>query len=372
MKLRYIGPILDKSGYAEACRNYILALHKLGVELTISPIKFENDTTNVVSKENAVVFNTLIDKQLDYDTVLIQLTPDLWPRFIEKGKKNIGYVAWETTEVHPEWVSCCNLMDAVLVPCEMNVSALKKSGVTTKIYKVPHGIDVNSFNKAKRPFAIHGIPEDHFKFYSIFQWNARKNPEGLLRAYFNAFVGVDDVALIIKSYMTGNVINDSHTIKDQIRAVKMDMGFLGLPKVYLISSFLSEEGILGLHLYGDCNVSLHCGEGWGLVPFAAGLAGNPVIATGFGGNMEYMNEENSFVVPYQETYVAGMSSFNRWYLGSQTWASPDLVKASEYMRYAYNHRKDGAIIGNKLRENIRQNFSWESVGKVMLDCLLEV
>ena len=46
----------------------------------------------------------------------------------------------------------------------------------------------------------------------------------------------------------------------------------------------------------DCYVSLHRAEGFGYTMAEAMLAGKPVIATGYSGNLEFMNDDNSFLV----------------------------------------------------------------------------
>ena len=40
--IKYIAPVFDTSGYAQASRGYILALNKLGVPLTLESVSFEN------------------------------------------------------------------------------------------------------------------------------------------------------------------------------------------------------------------------------------------------------------------------------------------------------------------------------------------
>jgi hypothetical protein len=39
--IKYTSPLFDGSGYAEASRQYILALHKMGIPITLEPISFE-------------------------------------------------------------------------------------------------------------------------------------------------------------------------------------------------------------------------------------------------------------------------------------------------------------------------------------------
>ena len=48
----------------------------------------------------------------------------------------------------------------------------------------------------------------------------------------------------------------------------------------------------------DCYVSLHRSEGLGLTMAEAIACGKPVIATGYSGNLEFMDEASSYLVPY--------------------------------------------------------------------------
>jgi glycosyltransferase involved in cell wall biosynthesis len=119
-------------------------------------------------------------------------------------------------------------------------------------------------------------------------------------------------------------------------------------------------------------VSLTHGEGFGLTMFEAGLAGKPVIATGKGGNMEYMTSENSYPVPAEWDYVYGMSTFNPWYLGSQEWARPSLPEAARIMRHVFNNREEAAEKAALLRNRIKTEFSWDMVAGQMISRLKEL
>ena len=49
----------------------------------------------------------------------------------------------------------------------------------------------------------------------------------------------------------------------------------------------------------DCYVSLHRAEGFGLTLAEAMAIGKPVIATGYSGNVDFMNDANSYLVDYE-------------------------------------------------------------------------
>jgi len=366
--VKYVGPVLDISGYANACREYIFSLHDKGLPITVKPHCFETNQPLFGTEEQRALLTSLINKDIEYDTVICQLTPDMAIQHKEHGKKNIAYFAWETTYVHHKWVACLNEMDEVWVPCAWNVAALKNSGVTVPVFKIPHGIAVDKFDGDidTSVLEIPGIDEETFVFYSIFQWNARKNPDGLLRSYFNAFRNNEDVVLVMKAYVGYGGANDRQSIAAHVSQIKTDMGLDSYPRVVLLSTILTDKQIEALHVLGDCFVSLHHAEGFGLTLFDAGLAGNAVIGTGATGNMEFMNRANSYLVDYQWQYVKHMSSFNPWYQGTGVWASPNEVHASEQMLFVYNNRDDVAKRGALLRKQITEGFSWEKVSDMVM------
>lgn len=374
----YIGPVKDQSGYGEACRNYILALNKAGVPLTVETRSFEANPPPVGTENERKIIDSLIGKDVEFDIVIVHLTPDLAPQYVAKypGKYVISYTVWETSQLHPLWVDACNKMDEVWVPCQWNVDSFKSSGVTVPMLKIPHGIDPESFsNVVDTPSFISGIDKENtFVFYSIMQWNTRKNPDGLLRAYFNAFKEKDDVRLVLKAYVGRGLSpqEDARQIKAIIGKLKSDMQLPYYPKISLITHSLSTDQMKSLHLFGDAYISLTHGEGFGLTAFEAGLAGNPVIMTGMGGNMEFLTEDNSYLVPYMWDYVYGMGNFNPWYWGSQQWGRPSLIEAADLMRYVYTHREEAKEKAAVLQKRIVTEFSWEVVVRPMISRLKEI
>lgn len=376
--VKYVAPVYDMSGYAEASRNYILALHQAGVPLTVHPHCFETAQPDVCSVEDKETLDSLVDKDIDFDIVIVHLTPDHIPMYVAKypDKYVISYTVWETTLLHPKWAADCNMASEVMVPCDWNVKAFKDSGVTVPITKVHHGIDTTLYATppTEEDIASVGMSGTTFNFLSVMQWNFRKNPEGLLRAYFNTFTAEDDVRLIIKAFIGKGQppAVESSQIKDVINRIKEDMGLPSYPRVRLIVNKLSNAELQKLYASCDAYVSLTHGEGFGLTAFEAGLAGKPVIVTGMGGNMEYMSFENSFPISAEPEYVYGMSTFNPWYLGNQQWAHPSLPEAARTMRYVFDNIDVAKIKGTRLRQRILSEFSWESVAQQMIGRLKEL
>jgi glycosyltransferase involved in cell wall biosynthesis len=98
--------------------------------------------------------------------------------------------------------------------------------------------------------------------------------------------------------------------------------------------------------------------------------GNPTIGSRYSGNLEFMNDENSFLADCQITPVSGMIFSN--YNGSMCWGHPDIMQLREHMRYVYENRKEARQVGLRGLETIKEQFSWEVVGKSMVDRLKQI
>lgn len=358
--IKYIGPIFDGSGYAKACRGNIMALiNKIGADkLTLSPISFDAQKPNL--NEEGTVLRSLVNKNIDYNIVILHSTPEFWERNKEAGKTNIGYTIWETSKLHPSWPGYINNnADKVLVGCSWNVDVFKESGVTVPMGVVPHGIDLSVFNNIT-PYNIQGIDKNTYVFYSIFQWTERKNPTAMIRAYWYAFQNDENVALVLKTHRNGYSDGEKDAIRQAIRRLKQETPMDKYPKLLLITDLLSEDEMHGLHARGDCYVSLDRGEGFGLNPFTAGACSKPIIITGWGGSTEYAKEDNSYLINYTLAPVSGMP-WSPWYRGDQLWAEPDILHAAETMKYVFENRNEANLVGRRLKADIKNNFTWEHV-----------
>lgn len=361
--IRYTGPFLDNSGYGKAARGNILALHNAGVPLTLSPISFEECRPDL-GKEGDVI-RSLINKNVDYNVNFIHTTPEHWASRVIPNCVNVGYTIWETDKLHDSWPDYINnAVDKVLVGCEWNRDVFKNSGVTKPIGVVPHGITMEEFDGIK-PYNIKGV-DDRFMFYSIFQWQERKNPADLIKAYWHAFSGHDDVVLVLKTYRYGYNDAEKNMVRQNLIDLKKSMPMKHHPKIVLIPNMLSEDEIRGLHSRGDCYISLDRGEGFGLSGLSAGAVGNPIIVTGYGGVTEYARADNSYLVDYYLTPVSGMPQ-SPWYTGNQLWAQPDITDAMYKMKLAYVDRVTANEYGTRLKEFIAKNFSWQVIAKRLVN-----
>src|SRR5258707_185253 len=104
----------------------------------------------------------------------------------------------------------------------------------------------------------------------------------------------------------------------------------------------------------DCYVSLHRSEGLGLPMIEAMLLGKPVIATAYSGNMDFMDRENSLLVPYRLTTLD--RDFPPYAKGMR-WADPDHDDAAAHMRWAAENRSALQALGERAKATTTAYFN---------------
>ena len=359
--VKWMGCFLDPSGYAEANRNYVAALHSVGVDVSCQLVSFDKTRTDY--GKAGEICKSLIGKQNNAKIKVIFLTPEHYPIYREKDKYNIGLFVLETDRLPDEWVKACNSsLDEIWTASEWNKEVFINSGIKRPVYVFPHCFNPEEYKNVNN-FVIDGLDSNWFKFYSIFQWSERKNPVGLLKAYLTEFTADDPVVLILKTYGSNFSPQEVLQMKNRIKGVRDDIGNKNSqPKILLLSDSLRRDQILGLHKAGDCFVLINKAEGWGLPHFEACAMGKPVITTNYGACKEFCKPEHSYLVDWQPTPVTGMS-WIKWYNSRMSWAEPNIVHTKQLMRSLFQNRQEGLINGSKAKEFISDHFSYLKVGQ---------
>jgi hypothetical protein len=88
----------------------------------------------------------------------------------------------------------------------------------------------------------------------------------------------------------------------------------------------------------------------------------PVIATGYSGNMDYMNINNSFPVKYN---LIEIREDIGPYKKGNVWADPDIDHAVELMQLVYHDRELAMKVGKLGAEEIRTHFSPSAIGEII-------
>jgi len=188
----------------------------------------------------------------------------------------------------------------------------------------------------------------------------RKNPWGLVDAFGAAFAPGEGPLLVIKSI-------NARQRPDQAERLRLHVA--GAPDILLLEDYLDADDRDALVGLCDCYVSLHRSEGLGLTMAEAMAFGKPVIATGYSGNLQFMTEANSFLVPWTPTSIpAGCEP----YPPGGRWAEPDLDAAAGLMRTVFEDGDLAAARGRQGAEDLRVLHSAEVAGRQVSARLVEL
>jgi glycosyltransferase involved in cell wall biosynthesis len=265
------------------------------------------------------------------------------------GRYNIAHFSWELPALPKRWRRQDRFFDEVWTISAFSAGALQ-AALDRPVYVIPYGITASAAEGLGRSFF--GLPEEDFLFLFMYDVNSvveRKNPMGAARAFQEAFKKDErGVGLVIK-------INDHLRLGAGLEELKAAVG--GWGNIRIIDEIYRKGEVDALVSACDAFVSLHRAEGYGLSIAEAMLLGKPVIVTGWSGNMEFTNEENSCVVGYELAKVGKTRFMYDWW---QYWAEPDVKEAAGYMRRLREDRGYREAVGAAGRRTIERT---QSVGR---------
>ena len=187
----------------------------------------------------------------------------------------------------------------------------------------------------------------------------RKNPLGLIRAFKAAFRNDESVRLVLKTSF-----GDRHPA--QLQEL---LDAAGGGNITVINEVYSPDEVLSLMEACDAYVSLHRSEGLGLTMAEAMLMGKPVIATNFSGNVDFMDDSNSLLVPYE---LVKLGRPIPPYDANLEWAEPSIEHAAGLMRRVYENQPWAREVGARGKASAERDLSLEAAGRRFAGRLEEI
>jgi glycosyltransferase involved in cell wall biosynthesis len=245
------------------------------------------------------------------------------PASVTRNRPIIGYWAWEIPEVPPEWRPAIACVNQVWVPSRFTAAVLEPL-LPGRVRVVPPALGLVPPVASSLGRDAFGLPEDAVVVlvsFSLASSFARKNPFAAIAAFRGAFGDRPDRVLVLK------IGHPDHAPADFVRLARMAQASRS-PNIRLETRTLAPADRHALTACADIVLSLHRGEGFGLVLAEAMLLGKPVVATGWSGNTDFMDGTNAALVGYR---LVPARDDRAVYRG--LWAEPDLADAVDRLRF---------------------------------------
>ncbi|MBS1959516.1 MAG: glycosyltransferase family 4 protein [Bdellovibrionales bacterium] len=274
------------------------------------------------------------------------------------GKRyTIGFFPWELDTWPKNLAFCLDLVDELWAISEHCAKAFRAS-VKKPVFVMPSATQIPAFQpKKKADFGLNPEAFTYFFMYDPFSYVERKNPFAAIKAFKEAFpTGNEKTALVIKSLRTSSLEKIKEVIGDDTR-------------ISIITKKFDRDELFSFFSVMDCFVSLHRAEGFGLSIAEAMFMGIPTIVTNYSGNVDFCNNQNSYLVDYKLVPVKpGEYPFSE----GAHWAEVKIDSAIDKFRDVFTDRVRRDEIVKNAKSLMTEKYTVTAVGKAYATRLNEL
>jgi len=390
------GPVATRSGYGshsrDLCRS-LIAMDKFDIK--INSLRWGNCPMNALDESKPedieILSRILSTNELERQPELhIQISvPN---EFTPIAKYNIGITAGiENTAPKAEWIQGMNRMNMNIVPSkfvkgifesvtyeEINEQTKQKTGelkCTSPIEVLFEGADTKIYGKTKDisedlKSEMDNI-EERFVFLYTGHWlqgelgQDRKDTGMLLQTFLETFKNKPNPpALVMKTSGATFSIIDRNEIKGKIEEIKATVKGK-LPPVYFLHGDLTDKEMN--QMYNHPKVKAHItfthGEGFGRPLLEASLSEKIVIAPNWSGHVDFLNKNNSVLLPGIMTDVHKSSLPKEMLVEGAKWFTVNYQYASQVMKDVLKNNRKYGMMAKKQSMYNRVNFSMDKMTK---------
>lgn len=349
LSINYHGFFDGNFGIAEATRLNAVAMESAGIQ--VNRINYSSDTLEKIKSETEPEFQSYIN--------IFHINSNVTHEFFSKnqdinlaGHYNIVYWAWEFPEVSDKTVDFLNIFDELWVPSDFCVNIFTKyTGIPVMRFSHPIQKMATSEEFDFNTYQIKPNSKVYVTIFDSLSTTIRKNPEATIESFIKVFNNDPESVLIVKT----------HNLERSKDAQKALEKYNNIPNIIIINEHFSKEKLHSLIQKSDVLISLHGSEGFGLTMAEAMSYGKVVVGTGYSGNLDFMNVNNSFLIQYDFIKTSNTKGLIAEGL---TLARPNIEDAVEKLKYIKDNFNALGNIKNNAEAQIRENFSIESIGNL--------
>ncbi len=320
-------------------------------------LKSSVEETTLVTPDN---FYELVASKLEktYDMQLSYTALRNFCNYFVRGDKNrFGIWNYETTILPTAFAKYYHCVDKVLPSSNFSKKIFTDNGMPADHQiVVPHGIYLDRFaNLGKYPLKT----QKKYKILcNIAQPHLRKNIPGLLRAFGKAFTKKDDVCLVLK--VARKSPQPGFDVPFNEIFGRWEKEFPQHAEVEIIDKFIVDIETL----YNACDVVFtmtHAECFW--MPGLEGFAANKVVvAPRYGGQLDYMNDDNSILIDGRE--IRADNRMQYWEPSPYARVfDPDVNQAAEKLRHLITNYDDYLKKFSPGMQETAHKYTWENAAK---------
>lgn len=286
-------------------------------------------------------------------------------RFYPKSRARALIWNLDNSIFPPGWKEYHRSLDYILPSSQFAYDIFRNNGIPTeKMLVVPHGVDTTVFNKDITPYKLQTNKKVKV-FCNAIQPHGRKLYDRIFKGYLDAFTAKDDICLVLKTKF--KTPDPKSFFEVDVKEILNDIysKYENPPEIEIINDVFVEN-IGSLYTACDIVVNMSSIECFWLPGLESLACGNIVISPRYGGQLEYLNDNNSLLIDTKEMFAP--QSHQYWTFNPKAvTGDPSTQHFSELLRYAYeNLESEKKRIEAAAKETV-DKFSWENAAKMILD-----
>lgn len=284
------------------------------------------------------------------------------------GKRNIGFIFFETTHFSARGLARAQELDLVITGSRWNAEILANAGIK-KVAYVMQGVDLERFAQAKpkrnpKRFVIFSGGKLEFRkgqdlVLEAFKRFYQQYPDSvLLTAWHNPWPAItQDLASSPFGFGVPNIANNQADIAEWCSRS-------GLPQSAFLHQGLTPNNQMP-QVYAQADVGLFPNRaegGTNLVAMEVMASGVPVILSANTGHLDLIGKDNCFALEQQTRYTNSTH---------QDWGQSSIDEILNRLEYAYLNRDLAKQVGEQGRKFIGQ-FTWANQTRQLIDLCANV